>query len=81
MPSIVKLSLKLGRETMPGQGVIETSEETRSKFDCDEESGLFQLAGLSPEGMSFPLDFGIFPSTKAGTAIPSMSWLCIQRCL
>jgi inorganic pyrophosphatase len=50
--------------------VIETPQGSRSKFDYDTESGLFLLAGLVPEGMTFPLNFGFIPSTKAEDGDP-----------
>ena len=70
MPNAVKLPHNLDRKTMTCRAVIETSKGSRSKFDYDEDSGLFRLAGLLPEGMSFPLDFGFFPSTKAEDGDP-----------
>jgi inorganic pyrophosphatase len=70
MPNAVKLPHKLDRKTMTCQAVIETPKGARSKFDYDETSGLFRLAGLLPEGMSFPLDFGFFPSTRAEDGDP-----------
>lgn len=70
MQDFLRLPHKLDRETMTCQTVIETPKGARSKYDYDEESGLFRLAGLLPEGMSFPLDFGFFPSTKAQDGDP-----------
>ena len=70
MPNAITLPYKLNRKTMTCQVVIETPKGARSKFDYDEESGLFRLAGLLPEGMSFPLDFGFFLSTKAQDGDP-----------
>ena len=70
MPNAAKLPHNLDRKTMSCRAVIETPKGSRSKFDYDEESGLFRLAGLLPEGMSFPLDFGFFPSTKAQDGDP-----------
>ena len=70
MPNAAKLPHKLNRKAMTCQAVIETPKGARSKFDYDEESGLFRLAGLLPEGMSFPLDFGFFPSTEAQDGDP-----------
>ena len=70
MPDAVKLPHQLDRKTMTCQAAIETPKGVRSKFDYDEESELFRLAGLLPEGMSFPLDFGFFPSTKAQDGDP-----------
>ena len=43
--------------------IIETPKGRRNKFDYDPESNLFKLAGLLPEGMMFPFDFGFIPST------------------
>jgi inorganic pyrophosphatase len=47
------------------RAIIETPKGRRNKFDYDPESGLFELAGLLPEGMAFPFDFGFIPSTLA----------------
>lgn len=76
MPNAVKLPHKLDRKTMTCQAVIETPKGGRSKFGYDEESGLFRLAGLLPEGMSFPLDLGSSPPPRRRMAIPWMSWSC-----
>ncbi len=70
MANAAKLPHELDRKTMICRAVIETPKGSRSKFDYDEDSGLFRLAGLLPEGMSFPLDFGFFPSTKAEDGDP-----------
>ncbi len=70
MSNAATLPHNLDRKTMTCRAVIETPKGSRSKFDYDEESGLFRLAGLLPEGMSFPLDFGFFPSTKAEDGDP-----------
>ena len=43
MPNAIKLPHKLDRKTMTCQAVIETPKGARSKFDYDEESGLFRL--------------------------------------
>ncbi len=45
------------------RAIIETPKANRNKFDYDPESNLFMLAGLLPEGMMFPFDFGFIPST------------------
>ena len=70
MPTAITLPHKLDRATMTCQAVIETPKGARFKYDYDPDSGLFRLATLLPEGMSFPLDFGFFPSTKAEDGDP-----------
>jgi inorganic pyrophosphatase len=50
--------------------IIETPKGRRTKFDYDPESGLFLLAGLLPEGMMFPFDFGFIPSTLGDDGDP-----------
>lgn len=70
MPNLVKMPHCLDRQNMTCRAVVETPKGSRSKFDYDEESGLFELAGLLPEGMSFPLAFGFVPSTKGEDGDP-----------
>ncbi len=43
--------------------IIETPKGSRNKFDYDPELGVFELAGVMPEGSLFPYDFGFLPST------------------
>lgn len=50
--------------------IIETPKGRRNKFDYDPDSELFKLAGLLPEGMMFPFDFGFVPSTLGGDGDP-----------
>jgi inorganic pyrophosphatase len=50
--------------------VIESVKGRRSKFVYDIKSKSFELAGLLPEGMSFPLDYGFIPSTLAEDGDP-----------
>jgi hypothetical protein len=45
------------------RAIIETPKNSRNKFDYDQDSGLFELGGLLPEGMLFPFDFGFIPGT------------------
>lgn len=70
MPNLVKMPHRLDHQDMTCRVVVETPKGSRSKFDYDEESGLFELAGLLPEGMSFPLVFGFVPSTKGEDGDP-----------
>lgn len=43
--------------------VIETPKGSRNKYDYDPDCDCLELATVSPEGMSFPYDFGFVPST------------------
>jgi inorganic pyrophosphatase len=50
-------------ETGELTAVIETPRGSRNKYDYDDASGAFKLAGVLPEGTVFPYDFGFIPST------------------
>ncbi len=50
--------------------VIETPKGCASKFGYDEETQMFKLNKLLPEGMSFPFHFGFIPYTKADDGDP-----------
>ncbi|MDB5452231.1 MAG: inorganic pyrophosphatase [Caulobacteraceae bacterium] len=50
--------------------VVETTKASRSKYVHSPELGAFELRKLLPEGMSFPLDFGFVPSTRAEDGDP-----------
>ncbi|MBV8913369.1 MAG: inorganic diphosphatase [Acetobacteraceae bacterium] len=50
-------------ETGDITAVIETPKGSRNKYDYDDNCGAFRLAGVMPEGSSFPYDFGFIPST------------------
>lgn len=64
------LAHKLDRKAGTCRAIIETPAGCRSKFDYDDESGLFELAGVLPAGMAFPLAFGFVPSTLAEDGDP-----------
>jgi len=63
MPDLTNLPHQLNIEKGTCRAIIETPKGRRDKFDYDPETGLFELGGLLPEGMSFPFDFGFIPST------------------
>jgi inorganic pyrophosphatase len=63
MADLTALSLQLDAKKGQCRAIIETPKGSRNKFDYDPDSGLFMLAGLLPEGMMFPFDFGFLPST------------------
>lgn len=50
--------------------VIETPKGSRNKFKYDENTGLFALGGVLPEGAVFPYDFGFIPRTRGGDGDP-----------
>src|SRR5258707_611235 len=63
MADLIALSPQLDPNKSTCRAIIETPKGCRNKFDYDPDSGLFMLAGLLPEGMMFPFDFGFIPST------------------
>lgn len=63
MADVSKLPPQLDSKKCTCRAIIETPKGCRNKFDYDPDSGLFMLAGLLPEGMAFPFDFGFIPST------------------
>jgi inorganic pyrophosphatase len=50
--------------------VIETPKGSPNKYDYDPDCGAFRLAGVMPEGTTFPYDFGFIPSTVAEDGDP-----------
>ncbi len=50
--------------------VIETPRESASKLSFDPELGSFRLSKVLPVGMSFPVDFGFVPGTRAPDGDP-----------
>jgi inorganic pyrophosphatase len=63
MADLTSLSNQLDTKTLECRAIIETPKSRRNKFDYNPELNLFELAGLLPEGMMFPFDFGFIPST------------------
>src|ERR1700732_1001652 len=70
MGDLTNLSNQLEAGKYQCRAIIETPKGFRSKFDYDPESNLFKLAGLLPEGMMFPFDFGFIPSTLGADGDP-----------
>jgi inorganic pyrophosphatase len=70
MADLTSLANQLDAKKGTCRAIIETPKGSRNKFDYDPKSNLFLLAGLLPEGMMFPFDFGFIPSTKAGDGDP-----------
>src|SRR5262252_2683329 len=63
MSDLTSLPHQLDTKKTTCRAIIETPKGSRNKFDYDPETNLFMLAGLLPEGMMFPFDFGFIPST------------------
>lgn len=71
MTNLLTIPHKLDRAALTCRAIIETSKGQRSKFDYDEETGLFALANVLPAGLAFPLSFGFIPSTMAEDGDPA----------
>jgi inorganic pyrophosphatase len=70
MHDLTHLSPQLETASRVCRAIIETPKGCCNKFRYDRQSGLFMLAGLLPEGMMFPFDFGFIPSTLAEDGDP-----------
>jgi inorganic pyrophosphatase len=53
------------------QVIIETPKGSRNKYAFDHDQRVFALKKVLPAGMTFPYDFGFFPSTKAEDGDPT----------
>jgi inorganic pyrophosphatase len=67
---LTKIDNELDAETLCVRAVVETPRGGRSKFAYDPDIKAFRLHYLLPEGMTFPLDFGFIPNTKAEDGDP-----------
>lgn len=52
------------------QVVIETPKGCRNKYSFNQDTEMFELKKVLPEGMTFPYDFGFVPSTIADDGDP-----------
>jgi inorganic pyrophosphatase len=68
--NIVAIDHRLDETAATCRVVIETPKGNRSKYTWDAEIEAFELSGLLPVGMSFPLDFGMVPGTLAEDGDP-----------
>jgi inorganic pyrophosphatase len=71
MSDISQLPHGLDRKKHQCKAIIETPKGRRTKFKYEEDSGLFSLSKVLPQGFSFPFDFGFVPSTKAEDGDPA----------
>jgi inorganic pyrophosphatase len=70
MSDLSRLDPQLDGEAATCRVIIETPKGGRGKMTYDPESGAFALKRLLPDGMSFPLDFGFVPGTRAQDGDP-----------
>lgn len=70
MANLYELPSQLDRAARTVRAVVETPPGYRSKFNYDPESGLFELHGVLPAGMAFPMAFGFVPGTLADDGDP-----------
>ena len=63
MADLTSMPHQLDAKKATCRAIIETPKGSRNKFNYDPETNLFRLAGLLPEGMMYPFDFGFIPST------------------
>jgi inorganic pyrophosphatase len=63
MSDISRLPHELDRQKRQCKAIIETPKGRRTKFTYENDSGLFSLSKVLPQGFSFPFDFGFIPST------------------
>ena len=70
MTNLAAIDHLLDKEAATCRAIVETPKGSRSKYTYDPEIGVFELSGLLPTGMSFPLDFGFIPATIAQDGDP-----------
>ncbi len=70
MNDISRLPHELDREKRQCKAIIETPKGRRTKFKYENDSGLFSLSKVLPQGFSFPFDFGFIPSTVSEDGDP-----------
>jgi inorganic pyrophosphatase len=63
MKNLAALPHRFDPEKLLCDVIIEAPKGSRNKYKYNPESGVFELSGVLPEGMIFPLDFGFIPST------------------
>src|SRR5689334_17492692 len=65
MSDLTALPHALDRKAMTCRAIVECSQAARGKYAYEPKLQTFTLKRLLPAGMSFPVDFGFIPSTKA----------------
>ena len=70
MGDLTKLPHGLDAKALTCRAIVETPKGGRAKLAYDPDSKAFELKRMLPEGMSFPLDFGFVPATRAEDGDP-----------
>jgi inorganic pyrophosphatase len=70
MSVLTSLPHELNAKAHTCRAVIESSQGARGKYAYDPHLQVFTLKRLLPAGMSFPLDFGFVPATRAEDGDP-----------
>jgi len=52
------------------RAIIETPKHSRNKYKYEPETGMFECAQALQGGLTFPIDFGFVPSTRAEDGDP-----------
>ncbi len=85
----MKLPTTFNKNKKHIHAVVETPKGCAVKYNFDEETQMFTLKKILPEGLSFPFHFGFIPYTKAEDGDPvdvlilmdELSWPgCIIEC-
>jgi inorganic pyrophosphatase len=70
MPNLTDLPHDLDPDAHTCRAVIESGEGARGKYAYEPELQAFVLKRLLPAGMSFPVNFGFVPATRAEDGDP-----------
>jgi inorganic pyrophosphatase len=70
MTSLIAIDPQVDLDAKCCRAIVETPQGSRSKFDYDPATGLFELAAVLPAGMAFPLSFGFVPGTRGEDGDP-----------
>jgi inorganic pyrophosphatase len=82
MPSLLSSCLPaMDPQTDDITAVIETPKGSPNKYDYDPGCAAFRLAGVLPEGSTFPYDFGFIPSTLGDDREEGGQWVRNDRLL
>jgi inorganic pyrophosphatase len=69
LPTLIDLPLQ-DSETGDITVIVETPKGSHNKYKYDPECRALRLASVLGEGLSFPYDFGFFPSTQGDDGDP-----------